>query len=98
QRTAIARALAMKPRVLLFDEPTSALDPELVGEVLKVIRGLADEKRTMLLVTHEMSFAREVSSEVVFVDQGVSAEQGPPEQVFENPGSDRCRQFLSVEA
>lgn len=98
QRTAIARALAMQPRVLLFDEPTSALDPELVGEVLKVIRGLADEKRTMLLVTHEMRFARDVSTEVVFFDEGVIEEQGTPEQVFENPGSERCRQFLSVEA
>lgn len=98
QRVAIARALAMQPRVLLFDEPTSALDPELVGEVLKVIRGLADEKRTMLLVTHEMGFAREVSSEVVFLDQGVIAEQGTPQQVFDNPSSERVRQFLSVEA
>src|SRR5690625_4147276 len=96
QRAAIARALAMQPRVLLFDEPTSALDPELVGDVLKVIRSLADEQRTMILVTHEMQFARDVSSEVVFFDQGVIAEQGPPQQVFENPGSERCRQFLSL--
>lgn len=95
QRAAIARALAMKPRVLLFDEPTSALDPELVGEVLKVIRGLADEKRTMLLVTHEMRFAREISDHMVFLDQGVIAEQGAPEQLFNNPQTERCRSFLS---
>ncbi|GGB33885.1 histidine/lysine/arginine/ornithine ABC transporter ATP-binding protein HisP [Tistrella bauzanensis] len=95
QRAAIARALAMDPRVMLFDEPTSALDPELVGEVLRVIRGLAEEGRTMLIVTHEMGFAREVSSRVAFFDQGVIAEDGPPSQVFENPVSDRCRQFLA---
>ncbi|HAE49125.1 MAG: histidine/lysine/arginine/ornithine ABC transporter ATP-binding protein [Tistrella sp.] len=95
QRAAIARALAMDPRVMLFDEPTSALDPELVGEVLRVIRSLAEEGRTMLIVTHEMGFAREVSSRVAFFDQGVIAEDGPPEQVFENPVNDRCRQFLA---
>ncbi|MDZ7749898.1 MAG: ATP-binding cassette domain-containing protein [Halofilum sp. (in: g-proteobacteria)] len=98
QRTAIARALAMEPRVLLFDEPTSALDPELVGEVLRVIRGLADEGRTMVLVTHEMSFARDVSSQVVFLHDGVVEEQGSPEHVFEQSGSERCRQFVSAVA
>lgn len=95
QRTAIARALAMQPRVLLFDEPTSALDPELVGEVLRVIRGLAEEGRTMVMVTHEMRFARDVSSEVIFLDQGVVEEQGPPQRVFEASASERCRQFVS---
>ena len=95
QRAAIARALAMEPKVLLFDEPTSALDPELVGEVLQVIRQLADEGRTMIIVTHEMKFAREVSSKVVFLHEGRIEEQGPPSQVFENPSSDRCRQFLA---
>lgn len=96
QRVAIARALAMQPEVLLFDEPTSALDPELVGEVLKVIEGLAAEGRTMIVVTHEMGFAREVSTSTIFLDQGVIEEQGPPEQVFSNPTSQRCRQFLST--
>ena len=95
QRVAIARALAVKPRALLFDEPTSALDPELVGEVLSVIRGLAEEGRTMILVTHEMNFARHVSHRVIFVHQGKIDEQGSPEQVFENPLSDRCRKFVS---
>ncbi|MCX9000013.1 amino acid ABC transporter ATP-binding protein [Rhizobiaceae bacterium BDR2-2] len=95
QRVAIARALAQRPRAILFDEPTSALDPELVGEVLKVIRALADEGRTMLIVTHEMGFAREVSSRVVFLHQGVIEEAGTPEQVFGNPSSERCRAFLS---
>ena len=95
QRVAIARALAMGPKVLLFDEPTSALDPELVGEVLKVIRSLAEEGRTMLVVTHEMGFAREVSSQTVFLHQGRIEEQGPPEQVFGSPQSERCRAFLS---
>lgn len=94
QRAAIARALAMQPDVLLFDEPTSALDPELVGEVLRVIRQLAEEGRTMLIVTHEMSFAREVASEVIFLHQGRVEEQGPPTQVFDNPSSQRCWQFL----
>jgi ABC-type histidine transport system ATPase subunit len=97
QRAAIARALAMQPDVLLFDEPTSALDPELVGEVLRVIRQLAREGRTMLIVTHEMSFAREVASEVIFLHQGRVEEQGPPAQVFDNPTSERCRQFLKTE-
>merc|ERR1711965_121469 len=85
QRAAIARTLAMQPRVILFDEPTSALDPEMVQEVLSVIRALADEGRTMLLVTHEMGFARQVSSEVVFLHQGQVEEIGTPEQVFGNP-------------
>ena len=95
QRAAIARALAMRPRVMLFDEPTSALDPELVGEVLRVIRAIAEEGRTMLLVTHEMGFAREVANRVVFLHQGVVEEDGPPSEVFTNPKSERCRQFLS---
>ncbi|AWK87789.1 ABC transporter ATP-binding protein [Azospirillum thermophilum] len=95
QRAAIARALAMQPKVMLFDEPTSALDPELVGEVLRVIRQLADEGNTMILVTHEMGFAREVSSKVVFLHQGVIEEEGAPDKVLTNPDSDRVRQFLS---
>ena len=97
QRAAIARALAMEPRVMLFDEPTSALDPELVGEVLKVIRDLAREGRTMVLVTHEMGFAREVSSEVIFLHQGRVEERGSPAQVFDDPNSERCRQFLATD-
>ena len=95
QRAAIARTLAMQPKVILFDEPTSALDPEMVQEVLAVIRSLAEEGRTMLLVTHEMQFARNVSSEVVFLHQGLVEEQGTPEQVFDNPNSARCKQFMS---
>ena len=95
QRAAIARALAMEPEAMLFDEPTSALDPELVGEVLKVMRDLAEEGRTMIVVTHEMGFAREVSSKVVFLHHGQVEEQGSPRQVFEQPNSERCRQFLS---
>ncbi len=95
QRTAIARALAMEPDMLLFDEPTSALDPELVGEVLKVMRSLAEEGRTMLVVTHEMGFAREVSSRVIFLDAGLVEENGPPDQVFDNPTSERFRQFMA---
>ena len=95
QRAAIARTLAMQPKVILFDEPTSALDPEMVQEVLAVIRSLAEEGRTMLLVTHEMSFAKQVSSEVVFLHQGLVEEQGTPEQVFDNPQSARCKQFMS---
>ena len=95
QRAAIARTLAMQPKVILFDEPTSALDPEMVQEVLAVIRSLADEGRTMLLVTHEMNFAKQVSSEVVFLHQGLVEEQGTPEQVFDNPQSARCKQFMS---
>jgi arginine/ornithine transport system ATP-binding protein len=95
QRAAIARALAMEPEVMLFDEPTSALDPELVGEVLKVMRDLATEGRTMIVVTHEISFARDVSSQVIFLHQGKVEEQGPPTQVFGNATSERFRQFLS---
>jgi octopine/nopaline transport system ATP-binding protein len=95
QRAAIARALAMRPKVMLFDEPTSALDPELVGEVLRVIKALAEEGRTMLLVTHEMGFAREVANRVIFLHQGVIEEDGPPAQVFGSPKSERCRQFLA---
>ena len=94
QRAAIARALAMDPDVLLFDEPTSALDPELVGEVLRVMRALAEEHRTMIIVTHEMRFARDVSSKVVFLHQGRVEEEGTPAQVFGDPASDRCRQFV----
>ncbi|EIK96793.1 ABC transporter ATP-binding protein [Pseudomonas sp. M47T1] len=95
QRAAIARTLAMQPKVILFDEPTSALDPEMVQEVLSVIRNLAEEGRTMLLVTHEMGFARQVSSEVVFLHQGLVEEHGTPDQVFDNPVSARCKQFMS---
>ncbi|MCM2446927.1 ABC transporter ATP-binding protein [Rahnella sp. CG8] len=95
QRVSIARALAMQPTALLFDEPTSALDPELVGEVLKVIRKLAEEGRTMIVVTHEMGFARDVSSKVLFLEKGEIEEQGTPETVFRNPSSPRCRAFLS---
>jgi len=95
QRVAIARALAMEPEVMLFDEPTSALDPELVGEVLKVIQGLAEEGRTMIMVTHEMSFARKVSSQVLFLHQGLVEEEGAPEDVLGNPKSERLKQFLS---
>ena len=95
QRVAIARALAMEPDVMLFDEPTSALDPELVGEVLAVMRALADEGRTMLVVTHEMAFARDVSSRTVFLHQGQICEEGPPDQLFRNPQTDQFRAFLS---
>jgi polar amino acid transport system ATP-binding protein len=95
QRAAIARALAMEPKVMLFDEPTSALDPELVGEVLKVIKDLANEGRTMILVTHEMKFARDVSSHVIYLHRGVIEEEGPPSQVFGAPVSARCKQFVS---
>lgn len=95
QRAAIARALAMNPEVMLFDEPTSALDPELVGEVLKVMRSLAEEGRTMLVVTHEMAFARDVSNKVLFLHQGIVEEQGSPKKVFENPDSERMQQFLA---
>ncbi|WP_158784084.1 ABC transporter ATP-binding protein [Pantoea sp. BAV 3049] len=95
QRIAIARALAQHPKAILFDEPTSALDPELVGDVLKVIRGLAEEGRTMIIVTHEMGFAREVSNKAIFLHQGMIEEEGPPEQVFSDPHSDRCRAFVS---
>ena len=95
QRVAIARALCMQPKVMLFDEPTSALDPELVGEVLKVMRDLASEGRTMIVVTHEMGFAREVSGEVIFLHDGRIEEQNTPRGLFENPKSERCRQFLA---
>jgi polar amino acid transport system ATP-binding protein len=95
QRAAIARALCMEPKVMLFDEPTSALDPELVNEVLKVIRTLAEEGHTMILVTHEMKFARDVSSHVIYLNHGVIEEEGPPKQVFGKPKTDRCRQFVS---
>jgi multiple sugar transport system ATP-binding protein len=94
QRVAIARALALNPEILFFDEPTSALDPELTGEVLKVIRQLADEKMTMVVVTHEMPFARAVSSRVVFMDKGVIVEEGHPEAVFGDPTQERTKQFL----
>lgn len=94
QRVAIARALSMEPEVMLFDEPTSALDPEMVGEVLKVMRELADTGLTMLIVTHEMGFAREVADRVVFMDKGVIAEEGSPEQIFNNPTQERTREFL----
>lgn len=96
QRAAIARALAMEPEVMLFDEPTSALDPELVGEVLQVMRQLADEGRTMVVVTHEMGFAREVSSEVIYLSEGLVEEQGSPDKVFSNPDSERFAQFLNT--
>ncbi|WDP90003.1 MAG: amino acid ABC transporter ATP-binding protein [Desulfobacter sp.] len=96
QRVAIARALAMDPALLLFDEPTSALDPELVQEVLQVMRALAAEGRTMLIVTHEMEFAREVSSRIVFLDAGEITEDGPPETVFTHPATDRFRQFITM--
>ncbi|MCD8098708.1 MAG: amino acid ABC transporter ATP-binding protein [Lachnospiraceae bacterium] len=95
QRVAIARALALAPDILCFDEPTSALDPELTGEVLKVIHGLADQKMTMVIVTHEMAFARDVASQVIFMDDGYIVEQGAPEQVFGAPKEERTRQFLS---
>ena len=95
QRVAIARALALKPDILCFDEPTSALDPELTGEVLKVIRGLAEQKTTMIIVTHEMAFARDVADQVIFMDGGVIVEQGDAHQVIENPQEERTRQFLA---
>ena len=96
QRAAIARALAMEPEVMLFDEPTSALDPELVGEVLQVIRNLAEEGRTMIVVTHEMGFAREVSNRVIFLDDGLIEEDGDPQVVFDAPRSERFRQFIAL--
>lgn len=95
QRVAIARALALKPDILCFDEPTSALDPELTGEVLRVIKELADQKTTMIIVTHEMAFARDVANHVIFMDDGHILEQGDPIQVIENPREERTRQFLS---
>jgi polar amino acid transport system ATP-binding protein len=95
QRVAIARALAMEPELLLFDEPTSALDPETIGEVLNVMKTLADEGRTMIVVTHEMSFAKRVADWVVVFEHGQIVEQGPPEQIFDNPHTERTRNFLS---
>ena len=95
QRVAIARALALKPSILFFDEPTSALDPELTGEILKVIRELAQENMTMVIVTHEMSFARDVADRVIFMDGGYIVEQGDPVEVIEHPKEERTRQFLS---
>lgn len=95
QRVAIARALALKPDILCFDEPTSALDPELTGEVLRVIKELADQKTTMIIVTHEMAFARDVASQVIFMDDGRILEKGTPEEVFEHTREERTRQFLS---
>ena len=92
---AIARALALKPDILCFDEPTSALDPELTGEVLKVIRGLAEQKTTMIIVTHEMAFARDVADQVIFMDDGVIVEAGEPHQVIDNPREERTKQFLA---
>lgn len=94
QRVAIARALAMKPKIMLFDEPTSALDPELVGEVLEVMKDLANEGMTMLVVTHEMGFAKEVGSRVIFMDNGEIKEEGKPEEIFSNPKNERTRAFL----
>ena len=95
QRVAIARALAMNPEIMLFDEPTSALDPEMVGEVLDVMKDLARSGMTMVIVTHEMGFAREVASRVLFIDQGVVMESGTPQEVFSNPKNDRTKLFLS---
>ncbi len=95
QRVAIARALALNPEILCFDEPTSALDPELTGEVLSVMKSLANQNMTMIIVTHEMSFARDVSTKAIFMDQGIIAEEGSPEELFENPKSDRLRAFLN---
>ena len=95
QRVAIARALAMKPDILCFDEPTSALDPELTGEVLRVIRGLAEQHTTMVIVTHEMAFARDVADQVIFMDGGVIVEQGPAKEVIDHPRQERTRQFLA---
>nr|WP_263324940.1 amino acid ABC transporter ATP-binding protein [Neobacillus sp. Marseille-Q6967] len=96
QRVGIARALAMEPEVMLFDEPTSALDPELVGEVLKVMKDLANEGMTMIVVTHEMRFAREAADEVIFMDQGVVVERNKPEEIFTNPKEERTRKFLNM--
>ncbi|AIM16114.1 MULTISPECIES: amino acid ABC transporter ATP-binding protein [Neobacillus] len=96
QRVGIARALAMEPEVLLFDEPTSALDPELVGEVLKVMKDLAQEGMTMIVVTHEMRFARDVADEIIFMDQGVIVERNKPEEIFTNPKEERTRKFLNM--
>lgn len=95
QRVAIARSLCMDPEIMLFDEPTSALDPELTGEVLRVIRGLAEQKTTMIIVTHEMTFARDVADQIIFMDGGVIVEQGDPRQVIDHPREERTRQFLA---
>ena len=95
QRVSIVRALALSPKVLFFDEPTSALDPELTGEILKVIRGLAAERMTMVIVTHEMTFARDVADHVIFMDEGIVVEEGPPEAVINNPRNERTKAFLS---
>jgi polar amino acid transport system ATP-binding protein len=95
QRAAIARALAMQPRIMLFDEPTSALDPEMVGEVLAVMQALAEEGMTMVIVTHEMGFARQVADRVLFIDEGVILEEGPPADIFDRPQEERTRRFLS---
>ena len=94
QRVAIARALALKPDILCFDEPTSALDPELTGEVLKVIKELAQQETTMIIVTHEIEFAKDVSDEIIFMDEGVIAEKGSPSQIIDNPQNERTKQFL----
>lgn len=94
QIVAIARALEMNPKIMLFDEPTSALDPEMVGEVLKVMKDLAEEGMTMVIVTHEMGFAREVADRVIFMDQGYILEEGDPKEIFTAPKSDRCKEFL----
>jgi putative lysine transport system ATP-binding protein len=96
QRVAIARALCMNPKLMLFDEPTSALDPEMVGEVLNIMKELAEEGMTMIIVTHEMGFARDVADRVVFMDQGQIEEQGTPEQLFNNPQSERTKEFLKA--
>jgi ABC-type polar amino acid transport system ATPase subunit len=96
QRVAIARALAMDPKIILFDEPTSALDPELVGEVLRVMKNLASEGMTMVVVTHEMGFAKDAADRIVFMDQGVVVEEGPPSEIFENPKNERLRTFLQL--
>lgn len=95
QRVAIVRSLAMNPDVILFDEPTSALDPEMVGEVLDLMKSLADEGMTMIIVTHEMGFAKEVANRVIFIDEGMILEEEPPEEFFENPKNPRLKEFLS---
>lgn len=95
QRVAIARALAMNPKIMLFDEPTSALDPELVGEVLKVMKNLADDGMTMVVVTHEMGFAKEVADRIVYMDEGKIVEEGTPEEIFERPLNERTKEFIS---
>ena len=96
QRVSIARALALKPKILLFDEPTSALDPELTGEILKVIRSLADQNMTMIIVTHEIGFAKNVSDRIIFMDKGIVAEDGTPDEVIDNPKNERTKEFLSL--